>query len=486
MYQVNYKGLRRRESYDEVVSIIENDQAKIKYPNRVAVQILNSPYMKQLDTEALMDMQNQQDRMSKNKMKQLVMQELASQTGTPFVQMRAQHDPARQAGVMSQLKSDSDYQEALDDRASEFRTEVGEMLNAQTQTEMGKKFEMANLVSQHLSDQVQRYHPVADDMVAEREIQAVADTDMKATQTGLLREEEELRRMADENRKLELALKEKGTREHKMQEIYNKLEEKMRQAEQLSLERPERKAAIGSIASSIQAVAGGGKMSPEEAQEMLRRLRMLYEKGGGYGGSSSSSAVLGSLASLFNIFTPQATPRFPSARKRPAPEAEIYAQRPKSEPGGSSKSFSVSSAVAIPVKNEPVKAESVKSEMKSRTATNSGNVSQRYPLFAEGVKKKSESVKSSKSSAGSASQRSGMMALPVGNEPYEGPSLGGSSTSSVRRRREAIKTPSALRSPSGSQASFQIGSVEAGSMTSSRGPSVVSVQSSRRSGRSGR
>jgi predicted nucleic-acid-binding protein len=117
MYQVNYKGLRRRESYDEVVSIIENDQTKIKYPNRVAVQILNSPYMKQLDTEALMDMQNQQDRMSKNKMKQLVMQELASQTGTPFVQMRAQHDPARQAGVMRQLKSDSDYQEALDDRA---------------------------------------------------------------------------------------------------------------------------------------------------------------------------------------------------------------------------------------------------------------------------------------------------------------------------------------------------------------------------------
>ena len=51
MHQVNYKGLRRRESYDEVVSIIENDQTKIKYSNRVAVQILNSPYMKQLDTE---------------------------------------------------------------------------------------------------------------------------------------------------------------------------------------------------------------------------------------------------------------------------------------------------------------------------------------------------------------------------------------------------------------------------------------------------
>ena len=61
------------------------------------------------------------------------------------------------------------------------------------------------------------------------------------------------------------------------------------------------------------------------------------------------------------------------------------------------------------MKNEMVKAESVKSEIKSRTATHSGNLSQRYPLFAEGVKKKSESVKSGgsvksdKSASGSAS-----------------------------------------------------------------------------------
>ena len=65
-----------------------------------------------------------------------------------------------------------------------------------------------------------------------------------------------------------------------------------------------------------------------------------------------------------------------------------------------------------------VKAESVKSEIKSRTATHSGNLSQRYPLFAEGVKKKSESVKSGASvksfkfGSGSASQRSGRMAQP--------------------------------------------------------------------------
>ena len=43
MYQVNYSGLKKRESYDEIVAIIEGDQTKVKYPNRVALQIMNSP-----------------------------------------------------------------------------------------------------------------------------------------------------------------------------------------------------------------------------------------------------------------------------------------------------------------------------------------------------------------------------------------------------------------------------------------------------------
>ena len=47
--------------------MMENDHTKIKYPNRVAVQILNSPCVKQVDAEALLDMQNQQGRMSKTR-----------------------------------------------------------------------------------------------------------------------------------------------------------------------------------------------------------------------------------------------------------------------------------------------------------------------------------------------------------------------------------------------------------------------------------
>ena len=163
MCQVNYNGLKKRESYDEIVAIIEKDQTKVKYPNRVALQIMNSPYMKQLDYETVMGVQNQQDRLAKQKMKDMVLQEISRQTGTPYVQLRAQHDPDRMAPAVQQARSVSEYQEALEDRTSEFRAEVGEMLSAQTQTETSRKFEMADLVAQHLRGE--SYHPVADEIV---------------------------------------------------------------------------------------------------------------------------------------------------------------------------------------------------------------------------------------------------------------------------------------------------------------------------------
>ena len=222
---------------------------------------------------------------------------------------------------------------------------------------------------------------------------------------------------------------------------------------------------------------------------MLRRLRLLYEKGGGYGGSSSSSGMfgLGSLASKFNIFTPLATPRYPSARKRPAPETADYAQRPKSEPGRSSKAPSISSAVAFPVKPETAKAGSVKSERaKSESGSGVPNLYfTKVPSIKDEAVKKSGSVKSAKksSAAGSAAQRSGMMALPVGNEPFEGPSPGGSTTSSARLRRNAVRTLTELRTPASSLKDFHIGSAKAASLSGSRQPSVVSVHSSKKSGR---
>ena len=43
VYEVNYQGLRKRESYNEIVDYLENKQEKISYPNCFAKQIRNLP-----------------------------------------------------------------------------------------------------------------------------------------------------------------------------------------------------------------------------------------------------------------------------------------------------------------------------------------------------------------------------------------------------------------------------------------------------------
>ena len=63
VYKVNYQGLRKRESYNEIVDYLENKQEKINYPNRFAKQIRNSPQLSNLlDGEGMgaVEMEEQQ------------------------------------------------------------------------------------------------------------------------------------------------------------------------------------------------------------------------------------------------------------------------------------------------------------------------------------------------------------------------------------------------------------------------------------------
>ena len=51
---INYTGLKKRKSYDKMVNFIENDKTKIKYPNRDAMRLLNTPqYSSMLELDGL-------------------------------------------------------------------------------------------------------------------------------------------------------------------------------------------------------------------------------------------------------------------------------------------------------------------------------------------------------------------------------------------------------------------------------------------------
>jgi hypothetical protein len=77
MHAINYNGLRKRESYDDLVRYIERDPNKIRYPNRSATFLEQSHYMKHLGGEDYMAMEEQQLRVSKEKVKEDVIRERA-------------------------------------------------------------------------------------------------------------------------------------------------------------------------------------------------------------------------------------------------------------------------------------------------------------------------------------------------------------------------------------------------------------------------
>ena len=69
MHRVNYNGLKKRDTYDEIVNYIETDPTKIRYPDRTATFIEQSHQMKMLGGQAYADMEAQQDKKIKEDMK---------------------------------------------------------------------------------------------------------------------------------------------------------------------------------------------------------------------------------------------------------------------------------------------------------------------------------------------------------------------------------------------------------------------------------
>ena len=53
-------GLKRRQTYEEVVDYIEDDKDKIKYPDRTAKQLRNTFELSQLDGVGMQLMEQQQ------------------------------------------------------------------------------------------------------------------------------------------------------------------------------------------------------------------------------------------------------------------------------------------------------------------------------------------------------------------------------------------------------------------------------------------
>ena len=91
-YAINYNGLRRRETYEEIIDYLDNKQEKLKYPDRSAKQLRETPQLSNLlDGEgmSILDVERQNEQRVKEEIKQHRIHEQASQTEVPAQHLRA-------------------------------------------------------------------------------------------------------------------------------------------------------------------------------------------------------------------------------------------------------------------------------------------------------------------------------------------------------------------------------------------------------------
>ena len=82
-------GLRKRPTYDEVINYLENEQPKIKYPDRKATFLRNSPYLTQFDGDSWIDLEEQENNIAKEKLKEEEVKKIASATNATAQVLRA-------------------------------------------------------------------------------------------------------------------------------------------------------------------------------------------------------------------------------------------------------------------------------------------------------------------------------------------------------------------------------------------------------------
>ena len=112
-------GLRLKDTYEELINYLLTDQEVIRYPDRYAKQLRESPYLTQLDGEGLGLMQDQQEKQFKEEQKENVIRQVAG-TSTKSV---------------SHLKAEAAHQESFSQTDAVDPGDVKMGATAQTQTD---------------------------------------------------------------------------------------------------------------------------------------------------------------------------------------------------------------------------------------------------------------------------------------------------------------------------------------------------------------
>ena len=83
-------GLRKRETYEQLIDYLQNDQELIKYPNRYFRQLRDSPWLSHLDDEYPDKLDEQQLNEARIIQKETIIREVTAATGMSAPEIRSE------------------------------------------------------------------------------------------------------------------------------------------------------------------------------------------------------------------------------------------------------------------------------------------------------------------------------------------------------------------------------------------------------------
>jgi hypothetical protein len=98
MKTVSYNGLRPRQTYEEQINYLQAGQETIRYPDREAKQIRNSPFLTQFDGIGQSSIEEQQLNKWIEEEKQIELQKVALSSNQSIAELRALQTPPKRSG----------------------------------------------------------------------------------------------------------------------------------------------------------------------------------------------------------------------------------------------------------------------------------------------------------------------------------------------------------------------------------------------------
>ena len=151
---INYKGLHKRDTYEGLIDYLENKQEKIKFPNREAKFVRDSPQYQSLLNEGFVEVEEQQLKQVKEEQAEHAVIQTANDTNETAKEVKVVASQTDKPLIVKTKSTQSQTHEIFDmtlnDHMSNFKQDVESVENTQQQNKQQQAQHINRILQHHL------------------------------------------------------------------------------------------------------------------------------------------------------------------------------------------------------------------------------------------------------------------------------------------------------------------------------------------------